>query len=94
MCEMNYFSLFLQIIFGSIFDIYHWHSDFMLHHHIFKDFLVTVLGIFGVSFVRALPAKFDSARTPLEVELRKILAFGQVRQTKIGCVKSFAVKFF
>jgi len=63
----------LQIIFGSIFDIYHSHSDFMLHHHIFRDFLVTVLGIFGVSFVRALPAKYDSVRTQLEVELRKIL---------------------
>ena len=22
----------------SIFDIYHWHSDFMLHHHRFRDF--------------------------------------------------------
>ena len=29
--------------------------------------------------MRALPAKYDSARTPLEVELRKIFAFGQVR---------------
>jgi len=58
------------MIFGYIFDIYHWHSDFMLRHHIFKDFLVTVQVIFGVSFVRALPAKHDSARTQLEVELR------------------------
>jgi len=51
----------------------------MLHHHIFRDFLVTVLRIFGVSFVRGLPAKYDSARTQLEVELRKIVAFCQVR---------------
>jgi len=51
----------------------------MLHHHIFRDFLVTVLAIFGISFVRALPAKYNSARTQLEVELRRILAFGQVR---------------
>ena len=28
--------------------------------------------------MRALPAKYDSARTQLEAELRKILAFGQV----------------
>jgi len=47
----------------------------MLHHHLFGDFLVTVLGIFGVSFVRALPGKYDSAQTQLEVELWKILAF-------------------
>ena len=78
MCEMNSHFI-LQIIFGSIPDIYHWHSDFMLHHHIFRDFLVTVLRIFGVSFVRGLPAKYDSARTQLEVELRKIVAFCQVR---------------
>ena len=29
--------------------------------------------------MRALPAKYDSARTQLEVELQKILDFGQVR---------------
>jgi len=29
--------------------------------------------------VRALPAKYDSAWTELETELRKTLAFGQVR---------------
>jgi len=34
----------LQIIFGSIFDIYHWHSGFMLHYHRFRDFLVLFLG--------------------------------------------------
>jgi len=50
----------------------------MLHHHRFRDFS-TVLGIFGVAFVKALPAKYDSARFQLEVELRKFLAFGQVR---------------
>ena len=38
------------------------------------------------------PAKYDSARTQFEVEVRKIFAFGQSAQTKIGCVKSFAVK--
>jgi len=64
----------LQIIFGSIFDIYRWHSDFMLHHHTLMDFFVTVIGIFGVSIVKALPAKYDSARTELEVEVRNILA--------------------
>jgi len=26
------------MIFGSIFDICHSHSDFMLHHHRFRDF--------------------------------------------------------
>jgi len=40
MCEINYFSLFCKFIFGSIFNIYHSHSDFMLHHHRFRDFLV------------------------------------------------------
>jgi len=54
----------------------------MLHHHRFRDILVTVLGNFGVLFVRALPAKYDSARTQLEVELQKILAFGQVHANK------------
>jgi len=95
MCEMNYrilfcksyFVLFLIFIIGT--------PIFLLHHHIFRDFLVTVLGIFGVSFVRALPAKYDSARTELEVELRKILDFRpSSRKWKIGCVNSFAVKFF
>jgi len=56
------FQFILQIIFGSIFDIYHWHSDFMLHIHIFREFLVTVLGIFWGSFVRTLPATYDSTR--------------------------------
>ena len=31
-------------MFGSIFNIYHWHSDFMLHHHRFRDFLVLFQG--------------------------------------------------
>jgi len=44
--ELSHF--ILEIIVGSIFDICHWHSDFMLHHHIFRDFLVTVLEIFVV----------------------------------------------
>ena len=65
----SYLDLFLTF--------YHWHSDFMLHHHIFRDCFVTVLRIFAASFVRALPAKYDIARTQSEVELRKILAFGQ-----------------
>jgi len=34
----------LQITFGSIFNIDHWHSDFMLHHHKFRDFLVLFCG--------------------------------------------------
>jgi len=46
----------------------------MLHHHTLMDFFVTVIGIFGVSIVKALPAKYDSARTELEVEVRNILA--------------------
>jgi len=31
------FQFILQMIFGSIFNIYHSHSDFMLHHHTFRD---------------------------------------------------------
>jgi len=49
--------LVLMTIFASIFDIYHWHFDIMLHHHRFMDFYLffgTVLEIFGLSFVRAL----------------------------------------
>jgi len=76
MCEIIYFSLFcksyLVLFFTSI---------------IGTPILccsTTYSGIFCFrefcSFiVRALPAKYDSARTELEVELRKILAFGQVR---------------
>jgi len=44
----------MRITFGSIFNIYHWHADFMLHHHRLRDFFNTVIGIFGVAFVRAL----------------------------------------
>jgi len=32
------FQFILQIIFGYIINIYHWHSDFMLHHHRFRVF--------------------------------------------------------
>ena len=32
------FPFILQIIFGSMFNIYHWHSDFMLRHYGFRDF--------------------------------------------------------
>ena len=38
------------------------------------------------------PPKYDSARTQLEVEMRKILAFGQIRANENRCVRSFAVK--
>jgi len=38
------------------------------------------------------PAKYDSVRTQLEVEVRKILLLAKSAQTRIGCVKSFAVK--
>ena len=38
---------------------------------------------------RSFTTPDDSARTQLEVEVRKILPCAQ---TKIGCVKSFAVK--
>jgi len=68
----------LQIIFGSI-------SEFIIGTRILcctttdLGIFGTVLGIFGVAFVKALPAKYDSARFQLEVELRKFLAFGQVR---------------
>ena len=48
------FQWLLQIIFGSIFNIYHWHSDFMLHHHRFRVFFGTVLRIFLVEFVRVM----------------------------------------
>jgi len=44
----------LQIIFGSIVNIHHWLSDFMLHHHRFSFVFGTVLGIFGVEFVRVM----------------------------------------
>ena len=37
------------------------------------------------------PAMYNSARTQLEVEVRKNFAFDKSAQTKIGCVKSFAV---
>ena len=40
-------------IFGSIFNIYHGTPIFMLHHYRFRDFFGTVLGIFGLAFVRA-----------------------------------------
>jgi len=32
------FQFILQIIFGSTENIHHWHSDFMLHHHRFREF--------------------------------------------------------
>jgi len=34
------FQFILQMVFGSISNSYHSHSDFMLHHHRFRDLLV------------------------------------------------------
>jgi len=49
MCKTNHFSLFLQIMFDSIWNL-SWRSDFMMHHHIFRDFLCKI-GIFGNFFL-------------------------------------------
>jgi len=40
MYEMNYLQFILQIIFGSILNIYHWPSDVIRHHDRFRDFLL------------------------------------------------------
>jgi len=42
MSEMTYFSVVWKS-FGSYFGIHHCRSDFMLHHHRFRDFLVGLL---------------------------------------------------
>jgi len=39
------FQFILQIIFGSLFNIYHSHSDLMLNHHRFRIFLVLFYGV-------------------------------------------------
>ena len=78
MCEMNYFSLFCKS-YLVLFLTFIIGTPILCFTTTDLGMFGTVLGIFGVAFVRALPAKHDSARIQLEVELRKILAFVQVR---------------
>ena len=93
MCEMNYFSLFcksylvlfLTLIIGTP----------ILCSTITDLGIFWFLAIFGVSFVRESPAsQVRQARTQLEVDCGKPWLLAKSAQTKIGCVKSFAVKFF
>jgi len=55
LCKMNYFNLFCKS-YLVLFQNLSCHSDFMIHHHGFRD----VLGIFGVAFVRALASTLVS----------------------------------
>jgi len=50
------------------------------HHSVNYD---ETVGLQARSFTT--PAKYDSARTQLEVEVRKILDFGQVRANENRC---------
>jgi len=62
-------SVFLQIIFGSIFTIYHWHSDFI---HIFVDFLVLFWDFWSCiceSPVRNLPLQTGKAADMSELQV-------------------------
>jgi len=57
-------------------------TDYLRHNVIYDE----TVDLQARSFTT--PAKYDSARTPLEVEVRKILAFGQVRanENRLGQV--------